>query len=90
MKIIIAAVIFAIIFYSWNTIQSLIVSVFNRKAVNSTLINISGYAWFWSLVLINIVLLCFTTWFYFEKKNTPGNIGKKGFPGPAGEDALPN
>ncbi len=89
MQIIIAAVIFAIVFYSWNTLQSLILSVFNRKAVNNTLINISGYAWFWSIVLINIVLLCFSTWFYFKTKNTPGSIGKRGLPGEPGDDVVP-
>jgi len=88
MQVIILAIVFAVLFYSWNAIKSGLggFKLFSQ-ASNNNAIRVSkyGYTWFWSLVLINGILLAFSTWFYFNKKATPGDVGRKGFPGLPGE-----
>jgi hypothetical protein len=91
MQVIILAIVFAVLFYSWNAIKSglggfSLTGLFGQASNNNaSRVSKYGYMWFWTLVLINGILLAFSTWFYFNKKATPGDVGRKGFPGLPGE-----
>ncbi len=92
MELIVFAVLFALIFYFWDFIKNLLFYSFGQKQTsqknsNTTLLDNYGYRWFWIIVLINVILLCFSTWFYYNKKYEPGQIGKTGLPGYAGDNA---
>ena len=89
MQVIIFAIVFAVLFYSWNAIKNGVssINIFGHASNNNTSrVSKYGYMWFWTLVLINGILLAFSTWFYFTKKAVPGDAGKKGFPGLPGDD----
>ncbi len=82
MYIIIFAVIFAIIFYSWTTLKNIVtVTIFSNTNVTP-----QGFMWFGSLLLLNIVIFAFIIWFYYYIRDRPGPVGRPGFPGNAGED----
>lgn len=89
MQVIILAIVFAVLFYSWNAIKSGMIGIglFSQASNNNaSRVGKYGYMWFWTLVLINCILLAFSTWFYFTKKAVPGDAGRKGFPGLPGDD----
>lgn len=83
MYIIIAAIIFAIIFYSWSTIKNII----NLTIFGNTKISSQGFLWFGSILLLNIFILSFVIWYYYYIRNQPGPVGRRGFPGLAGDNA---
>tara|TARA_B100001093_G_C26801465_1_gene1003602 strand:+ start:287 stop:571 length:285 start_codon:yes stop_codon:yes gene_type:complete len=85
MNYIIAAILFALIFFSYATVKNLVKSVFNGSG---TLYNINSYAWFYGLVIINLIVILFV--FYYSKYRmlyTPGDLGPKGYKGYNGENA---
>lgn len=80
MYIIIGALIFAIIFYSWTTIKNII----TVTLLSNTNITPQGFMWFGSLLLLNTIIFGFIIWFYYYVKERPGPIGKPGFQGQSG------
>ena len=76
MYIIIATVIGSLIFFFWSTFQSIII-VINKSIPQAALI------WFWSILFINCILYVFVAWYRRLKLETPGPVGKKGYPGPS-------
>jgi hypothetical protein len=83
MYIIIAAIIFAIVFYSWTTIKN----VLSITIFSNTNITPQGFMWFGSILLINIIIFAFIIWFYYYIRDRPGPVGRQGFPGQSGDDA---
>ncbi len=83
MYIIIAAFIFAIVFYSWTTIKN----VLSITIFSNTNITPQGFMWFGSILLINIIIFAFIIWFYYYIRDRPGPVGRQGFPGQSGDDA---
>ena len=83
MYIIIAAFIFAIVFYSWTTIKN----VLSITIFSNTNITPQGFMWFGSILLINIIIFAFIIWFYYYVRDRPGPVGRQGFPGQSGDDA---
>ena len=85
MNYIIAAILFALVFFSYSTVQNLVKSVFNGSG---NLYNINSYAWFYGLVIINLIVILFV--FYYSRYRmlyTPGDLGPKGYKGYNGENA---
>jgi hypothetical protein len=83
MYIIIFAIIFAVIFYSWTTLKNILsVTIFSNNTITP-----QGFMWFGSLLLLNIVIFAFIIWFYYYIRDRPGPVGRQGFPGQPGEDA---
>ena len=81
--ILILAVIFAIVFYSWTALKNMVsLTIFSNTNVTP-----QGFMWFGSILLINIVILAFIIWFYYYVRDRPGPVGKRGFPGQSGDDA---
>jgi hypothetical protein len=83
MYIIISAISFAIIFYSWTTLKNILtVTIFSNTNIAP-----QGFMWFGSILLINIIIFAFIIWFYYYILNRPGPVGKRGFPGQPGDNA---
>lgn len=83
MYIILFAVVFAIVFYLWSTIKNFV----TVTVLSNTNITPQGFMWFGSLLLLNLVILGFVIWFYYNTKNKPGSMGKKGVTGLPGDNA---
>ena len=85
MNYIIAAVLFALIFFSYSMIKSLVITVFNGS---SNLYNINSYAWFYGLLIINLIVILFVYYYSrYKMLYTPGDLGPKGYNGYTGNDA---
>lgn len=83
MYIILAAIIFAIVFYSWATIKNIVsVTIFSNTNITP-----QGFIWFGSILLLNIVIFGFIIWFYYYIRDRPGPVGRQGFPGQPGDNA---
>lgn len=83
MYIILAAIVFAIVFYSWTTLKNIVtVTIFSNTNITS-----QGFMWFASILLLNLVIFVGTIWFYYYIRDRPGPVGKPGFPGQAGDNA---
>ena len=84
MKIIAYAVLFMIAFYSIGKIGYIVNSVKSLLYTQNQQIN---FMWFTSILLINIILITFTIWYYYHiKNNSFGPSGPKGYPGLPGND----
>ena len=80
MNIILITCVGAILFLIWAPIKSVYTTVSNGLSVKAM-------TWLSSIALINIILLIFIYWHYRQARDTPGPVGKKGYPGIAGEPA---
>jgi hypothetical protein len=84
MKIILAALLFMIIFFSIGKIGYII------KFVNTYVIkdiNIFAFMWFFSILIINLLIISYTIgYYYYIKKNSIGPPGPNGYPGLSGID----
>lgn len=84
MYIIFGALILILVFFFWDSIISML-NIMKKGNIES------GYTWFFSLLIINIVILSFIIGFYYYKNKLEGKIGKtgeKGFPGEIGSDSF--
>ena len=85
MNYILIALLFAVIFYSFSSIRYIIKSIFDGTG---NLYNVNSYAWFWSLIIINLIILIFIYGYSWYKKNYAiGDIGQLGFRGLPGQSA---
>ena len=83
MKIILAAILFMIIFFSFGKIGYIINFVQNSLSSD----NKYGFMWFFSIIFINLILLGYTIWqYHYTKNNSFGPIGPKGYPGLIGDE----
>ena len=84
MKIILAAILFMIVFYSIGKIGYIINFI---KGLTSTQRNLYGFMWFFSILFINLILIAYTIGYYhYAKDNSYGPSGPKGYPGKVGEE----
>ena len=84
MKIILLAIFFMIVFYSFGKIGYIINFVKNQTPSQ---ISIYGYMWFFSILFINLILITYTiSYYYYSKNHSYGPTGPKGYPGKVGEE----
>ena len=85
MNYIVLALLFAVIFYSFSSIRYIVKSIFDGSG---NLYNVNSYAWFWSLIIINLIILIFIYSYTWYKNNySVGNMGEAGFKGLPGQPA---
>ena len=84
MKIILAAILFTIVFYSIGKIGYIINFI---KGLTPTQGTLYGFMWFFSILFINLILIAYTIgYYYYAKKHSYGPSGPKGYPGKVGEE----
>ena len=76
MYIIIIAVIFGLLFYSWSIIKLINIGQYT---------SVTGFNWVATIAIINIIVLIALIWNYYKLKNIPGPPGQKGLPGQSGD-----
>ena len=82
MQILIAGIIFAVVWYFATIVINLIGSVKPTIPGTNLFVNVKGFAWFFALFIINIVIMGFIIGFYYYKKNNSyGPPGDSGYPG---------
>jgi hypothetical protein len=84
MYIIVISVFLVIIILFWETIMTLV-----KTMTHSNLQN--GYLWFFSLLIINVIIISIILGYYYYLTNQTGDIGIPGitgFPGQSGEKCL--
>ncbi len=79
MFVIVIAVFLVIIILFWETIMNLVKTMSNSSLQN-------GYLWFFSLVIINIILISIILGYYYYVTTNPGDAG---IPGPTGLPGQP-
>lgn len=85
MEIIIASIAFAVIWFivsiGWNVVKS----VYPTAPSALKFDNNKGYAWFFGLVIVNLIITAFITGFYYYKTRVnKGAPGPRGYPGQPG------
>ncbi len=85
MEIILASIAFAAIWFivsiGWNIVKS----VYPTSPSALKFDNNKGYAWFFGLVIVNLIITAFIVGFYYYKTRVAiGLPGLRGYPGPAG------
>lgn len=84
MKIILLAILFMIVFYSLGKIGYIIKFVKENTSIQG---NLYGFMWFFSILIINLILISYTIgYYYYVKKHSYGPSGPKGYPGKVGEE----
>jgi hypothetical protein len=78
MLIIIVAIFLVIIILFWETIMTLVKTMSNSSLQN-------GYLWFFSLFIINLILISIILGYYYYLSITPGMLGIPGNTGFAGK-----
>jgi hypothetical protein len=87
MNLLILAAIFAVLWFSADTIRLIFNSVY--QYAGNTIGN-KAFMWFSSLLLINLAILLFIIGFYYYKISaSPGAVGPRGYPGSTGLPAPP-
>lgn len=87
MNIILAALLFALIFYGATTIVRMVKAV-RASGFLSPLGGKYGVGWFATLILLNLVILTSILLYYRYKKRTSiGSVGPKGYEGPMGDQS---
>lgn len=84
MYVIIIAVFIVVIILFWETIMTLVKTMSNASLQN-------GYLWFFSLLIINVILISIIIGYYYHLTTNPGKEGiqgKTGFPGQPGEQCY--
>ena len=84
MIIIITSIFLVLALLFWSTIQTAVKTIFNSNLDN-------GYLWFFSLLIINIIVLITLVVYYNYLMTTPGKQGMQGdagFPGQPGEQCT--
>ena len=84
MFIIVFAVFLVIIILFWETIMTLVKTMSNSSLQN-------GYLWFFSLLIINIILISIILGYYYYLTTYPGESGipgQTGFPGQPGDQCY--
>jgi hypothetical protein len=85
MNYIVIALLFAVIFYSFSSIRYIVKSIFDGSG---NLYNVNSYAWFWSLLIINLIIIIFIYGYSWYKNNySLGDMGQPGFRGVPGKQA---
>jgi hypothetical protein len=85
MEIILASIAFAVIWFvvsiGWNIVKS--VHPTSPSALKFD--NNKGYAWFFGLVIVNLIITAFIVGFYhYKTRMARGLPGLRGYPGPDG------
>jgi len=86
MFIILTVILILTVIYFWNNILTLL-KILKTGNLDST----TGYIWFFTLLIINIIIITFIYGFYYYKTNQTGKDGSNGingFPGEQGEPGL--
>lgn len=87
MNLVIYALAFAVIWFSFGTIRTLINSVASSRSFQA---NTTTFMWYFSLVAINLIITVFIIWFYYYKiGGSPGAMGPRGYKGAEGSPSPP-
>ena len=84
MYVIVISMFIVIIILFWETIMTLVKTMSNSSLQN-------GYAWFFSLLVINVILISIILGYYYHLTTHPGTEGlpgPTGFPGQPGEQCY--
>jgi len=82
--VIVLAVFLVIIILFWETIITLVKTISNSNLQN-------GYLWFFSLLIINVILISIILGYYYYLTNNSGAVGvpgQTGFPGQPGDQCY--
>ena len=88
MFIILTVILILTVIYFWNNILTLL-KILKTGNLDST----TGYIWFFTLLIINIIIITFIYGFYYYKTNQTGKDGSSGsvgYPGQQGESGFLN
>ena len=84
MYIIIFSIFLILVLLFWSTIQTAVKTMSTSNLQN-------GYLWFFSLLVINIIVISVILGYYYyltSKSGTTGLPGVPGFPGQSGDECL--
>ena len=84
MEIVIASIAFAIVWFTISIGWNIVKSVYPTSPSALKFDNNKGYAWFFGLVIVNLIITAFTIGFYYYK--TRINVGPPGVRGYPGQD----
>jgi hypothetical protein len=85
MEIVIVSIAFAIIWFTISIGWNLVKSVYPTTPSALTFDNNKGYAWFFGLVIVNLIITAFIIGFYYYKTRINyGPPGPRGYPGEDG------
>ena len=85
MEIIIASIAFAVIWFIVSIGWNLVKSVYPTAPSALKFDNNKGYAWFFGLVIVNLIITAFIIGFYYYKTRvSKGQPGPRGYPGQPG------
>lgn len=83
MEIILASIAFAVIWFVVSIGWNLVKSVYPTSPSALTFNNNKGYAWFFGLVIVNLIITGFIIGFYYYKTRVSRGLpGLRGYPGP--------
>jgi hypothetical protein len=84
MYIVIFAIFLILILLFWSTIQTAVKTMSSSNLQN-------GYVWFFSLLIINVIVISIILGYYYYLTSKPGNLGlpgESGFPGQEGDECI--
>ena len=85
MEIILASIAFAVIWFIVSIGWNLVKSVHPTTPSALTFNNNKGYAWFFGLVIVNLIITTFIIGFYYYKTRVSRGLpGLRGYPGADG------
>jgi len=85
MEIILASIAFAVIWFMVSIGWNIVKSVHPTSPSALTFNNNKGYAWFFGLVIVNLIITAFIIGFYYYKTRVNSGLpGLRGYPGADG------